>query len=173
MIKHTVRVFAAGAALSAALLVSAPAEAQQGQQARPRQEQQDARGNRQDRLERRVAQLTRRLSLSASQAAQIRRILEEERTQLQALRPSRGEARPRGQARPEGQARPRNGERRQPSPEVAALRQRTQQRVEAVLNDSQRAEYRELRQELESRRGEGRGQRGEGRRDGERPAART
>jgi LTXXQ motif family protein len=156
MIKQTMRFFAAGAALSTALLVSAPAQAQQGQPNRPRQEQQDARGNRQDRLERRVAQLTERLSLSADQAAQIRRILEEERTQMQALRPSRGEARTQGQARPEGQARPRDGERRQPSAEVTALRERTQQRVEAVLNDGQRARYRELRQEMESRRGEGR-----------------
>lgn len=160
----TSRFFAAGAALGAALLLTDPSAAQQGPQGQRQgaRQEQGERGRRdpQQFLDRRVARLTEGLSLSQQQAAQVRRILEEERTQMQTLRADRGEGRAQGQARPQ------NGERRGPPAEFVALRQRTEQRIEAVLSESQRAQYRQLREQRGERGERGdRGQRGEGRQD--------
>ncbi|HEX2205803.1 MAG TPA: Spy/CpxP family protein refolding chaperone [Longimicrobium sp.] len=176
MIKQTTRYFAVAGALAAGLLLSDPASAQQGgQDGRKPGQHQDARGRRGergDRGERRLAQLTERLRLTEQQAAQVRRIFDEERTQMQALRQRNGQgARPQGQPgqRPEG-ARP-DGQRRQPPAEVVALHARTTQQIERVLNEGQRAEFRKLREEREARRREGGERRGgrdgqEGRRQG-------
>lgn len=160
--RSTARFFAAGAVLATSLLLGDPAEAQQHQGGRTEQHQ--TRGNRADRAERRVAQLTQRLQLSADQAARIRRILADERQQLEARRPA-GEARPGGEGRARGQQRP------APSPELRAIRERTEQQIGQVLNERQRAEYRKLREERQQH-GQGRGQRGE-RRGETQPRARS
>jgi hypothetical protein len=174
-----------GAALAAGLLFGAPAQAQDG--ARPQRTEQGQRA-RPDR----VARLTERLQLSADQATRIRAILDQERQQMQALRPARAAGdsargrrpqgeRPRGdraqgqrQQGQRGQARP-DSARRQVPPAVLQLRQRTEQQIEAVLNEGQRTQYRALKAEMESRRGEhrgrGRGERGGREERGRRPAA--
>jgi hypothetical protein len=175
------RVLTAGAALAVGLLVHSPASAQyqQDQQGgRPRWEQ----GQRQDpgqRLDRQVSMLTRRLHLSSSQASQIRDILQQQDEQFRAWRQSHGGERDgRGQGgfqRQQGQqgqggwqGRQGQRERRQLPPELQAIRDRSEQQIERVLNASQRAEYQRLRQERGQwggrERGEG-GQRG-GRQDG-------
>lgn len=179
MIKQTTRYFAVAGALAAGLLLSDPASAQQGghdgHKPGQHQDARGGRGERGDRGERRLAQLTQRLRLTDQQAAQIRQIFEQERTQLQALRQRDGAAaRPQGQPGPRPEGRP-DGQRRQPPAEVVALHERTTQQIERVLNESQRAEFRKLREEHEARRREGgerRGPRGEGERR-EAPAART
>jgi Spy/CpxP family protein refolding chaperone len=156
----TPRMLAMGAALAGGLLLNAPAHAQDHQQHDgPRQEQ----GARQDpgqRLDRQVARLTERLQLSTAQAGQVRRILAREQEQLQAFRQKNG-----GAARPQPGQRP-DGARGQ---ELRAVRERTEQQIERVLNDRQRAEYARLRQERQERGGDRRGGRegGEDRRGGE------
>jgi hypothetical protein len=138
--------------------VALPAAAQQQQHGQYRQEQ--GQGQRQDprqRLDQRVAQLTQRLRLNQGQATQVRRILEQEQQRMQQFRGSRDGQR-------QGQDRARQGgddaQRRQGFEQMRALRQQTDQQIERVLNRTQLAEYRKLRDE----RGQwGRGQRGEGR----------
>ena len=137
-----------GAALAAGLALAPQAGAQSEQQGRPDR----PRGERMDpqqRLERRVGMLTERLQLSQQQAAQIRQILSQEHTQMQAVR-----------QKAEGGA-----SRETLRPEMQSIRQRSEQQIEAVLTEQQRATYRELRESMQKRRGE-RGERGE------RPAAR-
>jgi hypothetical protein len=176
----TMRVLAAGAALGAALLLNAPANAQdQGQYGQGgRGGWGQAQGQRQDpgqRLDRQVAMLTQRLRLSGSQASQIREILQQEQEQMQAWRQDHG-GDPRdgqnGQGRwqrdgqngqggwqRDGQGGQRGGrqgagQRRQLPPELQAIRDRSEQQVERVLNSSQRAQYHQLRAEREQRGGE-------------------
>ena len=136
--------FAAALSLAAAL----PAAAQQQGPDGPRQEQ-GARRDPRQRLEQRVAQLTQRLQLSADQATQVRRILEQEQQQMQQFRASRGEDR--------GQQGGDDAARRQGFEQMRAVRQQTEQQLERVLSPTQLAEYRKLREE----RGQRGGQRGE------------
>lgn len=204
----TMRVLATGAALGAALLLNAPANAQvQGQGGRGGWGQ--AQGQRQDpgqRLDRQVAMLTERLRLSGSQASQIRQILQREEQQMQAWRQQHGgEQRGSGQRAwrrngqngqgtwqrdgqngqggwqrdgqngqgdwqrggQDGQRGDRQGgrQRRQLPAELQAIRDRSEQQIERVLNASQRAQYQQLRAQREQRggeRGQGRGQWGNG-----------
>jgi periplasmic protein CpxP/Spy len=131
-----------GAVLAAGLVLAPQAGAQQGeQQGRSSPE----RGQRMDpaqRLERRIGMLTEQLQLSAQQATQIRQILTQEQTEMQALR----------QKAQDG------GSREALRPEMQAIRQRAEQGIERVLTEQQRAKYGELRAEMEKRRRE----RGEG-----------
>jgi len=90
-------------------------------------------------LERRLQMLTERLQLSSQQATQIRQILTQEQTQLQALR-----------QKAEGGA-----SRESLRPEMQAIRQRTDQQIEGVLTEQQRTTYRELRESMRQRRGKG------------------
>ena len=142
MTKHTTRL-AFGAALAAGLLLAPQAGAQQGeQQGRGRAE----RGQGADpaqRLERRIGMLTERLQLSTQQAAQVRQILTQEQADVQALR-----------QKAEGGA-----SRESLRPEMQAIRQRTEQRIDSVLTAEQRAKYNELREQMRQRRGGERGER--------------
>jgi periplasmic protein CpxP/Spy len=130
-----------GAVLVAGLALAPEAGAQSEQQGRARPE----RGQRMDpaqRLERRVGMLTERLQLSTQQATQIRQILTQEQTDMQALRQK-------------GQG---GASRESLRQEMETIRQRTDQQVEGVLTEQQRTKYRELRESMQKQRGE----RGEG-----------
>ena len=132
------RLLALGAALAAGLVLAPQAGAQSEQQGRP-----DRRGERMDpqqRLERRVGMMTERLQLSQQQATQIRQILTQEHTQMQALRQKAGDGANRESLRPEMQS----------------IRQRTEQQIDGVLTEQQRTTYRELREQMRKERGEGR-----------------
>lgn len=154
---------AVAAALAAGVAFASPATAQQQGSDRPRQGQEQ--GRRMDpaqRLERRVQQLTQRLELSSAQAAQVRSILQQEQQQFAQFRGARGEGRAHGQQRGGDDA-----QRRQGFEQMRAVRERTEQQIERVLNRTQPAEYRQMREQREQRgrdggRGE-RGHRGEGR----------
>ena len=133
-----------GAVLAAGLVLAPQAGAQGEQQGRP---DRGGRGERMDpaqRVERRVSMLTERLQLSQQQATQIRQILSQEQTQVQALR-----------QKAQGGA-----DRESLRPEMQSIRQRTEQQIDGVLTAQQRATYRELRDSMRKERG----QRGEGRR---------
>lgn len=169
----TMRMLATGAALGAALLLNAPANAQD-QAPRDRggwsQRQRPDPGQR---LDRQVAMLTQRLRLSDTQASQIRAILRQEGEQMQAWRQQHaGERRAGGQGGwqrggQDGQRGERQpGQRPQLPPELQAIRDRSEQRIERVLNAGQRAQYQQLRGERQQRGGErglGRGQRADSR----------
>jgi hypothetical protein len=167
------RMLAAGAALATGLLLHTPANAQyqQDQQGGHRWEQ----GQRQDpgqRLDRRVSMLTQRLGLSSGQASQVRRILQQQEQQFQAYRQDHRDQRG---GRAQGGWQGQQGRRPQLPAELQAIRQHSDQQIERMLNDGQRAEYRRLRDERgqwgNQQGGEGRGQRGsrdQGRNDGSR-----
>jgi Spy/CpxP family protein refolding chaperone len=130
-----------GVVLAAGLVLAPQAEAQSEQQGRPDRGAQ--RGERMDpkqRLERRISMLTERLQLSQQQAAQIRQILTQEQTQMQPLW-QKAEA---------------GASRESLRPEIQAIRERTEQQIEGVLTEQQRTTYRELRESMRQRRGEGR-----------------
>ena len=151
---------AVAAALAAGVAFTSPAAAQQQGHDRPRQEQ--GQGRRMDpaqRLERRVQQLTQRLQLSSAQAAQVRGILQQEQRQFAQFRGSRGEGRAQGQQRGGDDA-----QRRQGFEQMRAVRERTEQQIERVLNRTQLAEYRQMREQREQRGRDGGGRRqgGEG-----------
>jgi hypothetical protein len=132
------RILALGAAIAAGLVLAPQAGAQSEQQGRP--DRGGQRGERMDpaqRLERRMSTLNERLQLSTQQAAQIRQILTQEQTQMQALR-QKAEG---GASRESLQA------------EMRAIRQRTEQQIEDVLTEQQRATYRELRESMRRDRG--------------------
>jgi Spy/CpxP family protein refolding chaperone len=136
-----------GAALAIGLLASTI-------DAQERSEGDDRRGARRERfdpaqmLERRVSLLTERLQLSSSQQTQVRSILTEELKAMQAFRPKGGG----GAQRQENRA-----QRDSARTQMRALRERTEQRIESVLTEQQRAKYRELRQSMRDQRGRGRG----------------
>ncbi len=131
-----------GAALAAGLVLAPQAGAQSEQQGRPdRGGQRGERMDPQQRLERRVQMLTERLQLSQQQATQIRQILTQEQTQMQAL-----------WQKAEGGA-----SRESLRPEMQSIRQRTEQQIEGVLTEQQRATYRELRESMRKERGGRRG----------------
>lgn len=160
----TMRMLATGAALGTALLLNAPANAQD--QA-PRDRGEWSQGQRPDpgqRLDRQVAMLTQRLQLSSTQASQIREILQQQEQQLQAWRQQhageRGGGQRGGQDGQRGDRQP--GQRRQLPPELQAIRDRSEQQIERVLNADQRAQYQQLRAERQQRGGE----RGQGRAPG-------
>lgn len=152
-------------ALVAGLAVASTARAQgQGQNA-PSQGQQkrEGRGQRdpQQRIDRRISELTQSLQLSADQQTRIRMILNNERTQMEALRQKNGLQGPQGRVeRPDGQ-RPDSAERgehggrgrgfggRNMPPEVKTLHDQTEKQIEGVLNSTQLAKYRQLRQQRE------------------------
>ena len=130
------RLLALGAALAAGLVLVPNVEAQSGEQ----QQGRPGRGERVDpaqRLERRVNMLTERLQLSTQQAAQVRQVLTQEQTQVQALR-----------QKAEGGA-----DREELRSEMQSIRQRTEQQIEAVLTEQQRTTYRALREQMRERRG--------------------
>ena len=151
------RLLTVGAAIAGSVLVAAEAGAQAGAQDRQRG---DRRAERlvdpAQRAERRIAMLTERLQLSSQQQTQIRQILADERQQVQALFPEGRKAgdfrRPRaqGDARRGDASRPdsaRREEMRAKMQQMRAIRERSEQRVEGVLTERQRAEYRTLREE--------------------------
>jgi hypothetical protein len=134
------RLLAAGAALAAGLLVSDAASAQYLQRQGAGREQGTPPAST-EQVGRRVEQLTQQLQLSAEQAANVRRILEQEQAYLQE----------RGKELAERETRPwwgkdGGGARRQqgPSPETRVFRQRAERQIERLLNDAQRARYRQL-----------------------------
>src|SRR6185503_11820122 len=165
---------ATGAALIASLAL-VPSAFAQGQSAPPQQGQgrEGGRGERMDpqqRIDRRIAKMTEQLQLNAGQQAKIRSIYNDERTQMEALRKNAGSQglddrqgqAPNGQ-RPDsargGEGRGRGG-RGGPPPEVRAIHDKTEKQIEGVLNATQLAKYRELKQQREQERakheGEGR-----------------
>jgi hypothetical protein len=89
--------------------------------------------------------LTERLQLNASQQTQVRSILTEELKAMQAFRPKGGNARGQGD----------RDQRDSVRAQMRAARERTEQRIEGVLTEQQRARYQELRKEIEERRGRG------------------
>jgi hypothetical protein len=90
------------------------------------------------RIERRVSMMTERLQLSQAQATQIRQILTQESEQTRAIFEK-------------GQ----NGADREAlRPELKSVRQGTEQKIDAVLTESQRKTYAELRDQMRQRRGE-------------------
>jgi periplasmic protein CpxP/Spy len=126
-----------GAALAAALVLAPEAGAQSEQQGRTRPE----RGQRMDpaqRIERRVTMMTERLQLSQPQATQIRQILTQESEQMRAIFEK-------------GQS---GGDRDALRPEIQSVRDGTEKKIDAVLTDSQRKSYAELREQMRQRRGE-------------------
>ena len=151
-------------ALMAGFAVVSTASAQgQGQNAPSQgQERREGRGQRdpQQRIDHRISELTQSLQLSADQQSRIRTILNNERTQMEALRQKNGLQGPQGRVeRPDGQ-RPDSAQRerggrgrgfggRNMPPEVKALRDQTEKQIEGVLNSTQLAKYRELRQQRE------------------------
>ena len=128
-----------GAVLAAGLVLAPQAGAQSEQQGRPGRPERGQRMDPQQRVERRISMLTERLQLSQQQATQLRQILTEEQTQLQPLW-QRAEA---------------GADRESLRPEMKAIRQRTEQRIEGVLTEQQRTTYRELRESMRKERGEG------------------
>jgi hypothetical protein len=165
------RLLAVGAALAGSVLVTAtacaPADTQNRQRGDRRAERQTDSAQR---AERRIAMLTARLQLSSQQQTQLRQILAEERRQVQALFPDgrrrgdvRGPRRPDDARRERGANRPdsaRREEMRATMEKARAIREQTEQRIEGVLTERQRAEYRALREE-QRKRFEQRGPRGE------------
>src|SRR5687767_13043970 len=126
-----------GAALAAALVLAPQAGAQSEQQGRTRPE----RGQRMDpaqRIERRVSMMTERLQLSQPQATQIRQILTQESEQMRAI----------------FEKRQNGGDREALRPEIQLVREGADKRIDAVLTDSQRKSYAELREQMRQRRGE-------------------
>src|SRR5256885_16741998 len=163
-------VAASAAALIASLALAPVAFGQQGQNVPQGQQCGEGRGSRdpQQMVDRRVSMLTESLQLSADQQTRIRTILNNERTQMDALRQKNGLQRPddRGErpngARPDS-ARGQRGERgeggrpggfggRNMPPEVKALHDQTEKQIEGVLSSAQLAKYRELRQQREQER---------------------
>jgi len=138
------RALAAGAALVAGL-VAAPAAHAQDRPERGERQEQGQRATPRERLDRRVAMLTERLSLNADQATRIRAVLEEQGAEMQRLREARG-----GQDRAQ---RPEGGGRGEGMAEARASQQRYETRIEAVLTESQRAAYTELRESQRRRSG--------------------
>ena len=145
------RLLAVGAMIAGGVLVTAEAGAQERQRGDRRAE---GRMDPAQRAERRIAMLTERLHLSSQQQTQIRQILAEEREQVRALFPNgRGPGEFRG---PHGQGDARRGDANRPDSarreemrarmqQMQTIRERTEQRIEGVLTERQRAEYRELR----------------------------
>ena len=126
-----------GAALAAGLVLAPEAGAQSEQQGRTRPE----RGQRMDpaqRIERRVSMMTERLQLSQPQATQIRQILTQESEQMRAIFEK-------------GQN---GGDREALRPEMQSVREGTEKKIDAVLTESQRKSYAELREQMRQRRGE-------------------
>lgn|SRR5256885_2455534 len=161
--------FVAGnaAALIATLALAPVAFGQQGQSVPQGQQRGEGRGPRdpQQMVDRRVSMMTESLQLSAAQQASIRTILNNERTQMDALRQKNGLQRPDG-ARPDSARgeRGEGGERgergrgpggfggRNMPPEVKALHDQTEKQIEGVLNSTQLTKYRELRQQHDQER---------------------
>ena len=146
------RLFAAGAALMAGVLLTPQAHAQGQPRGGARSEQ---RMDPAQRLERQVAFLTERLRLTSEQAARVRQILLQEREQMQALR-----------QRADAQS---GSSRESLREEVRAIRERTVQQIEGVLTEQQRSTYRELREAQRRERPES----GQRRPRGDRPRAGT
>jgi Spy/CpxP family protein refolding chaperone len=134
------------AVLAAGLALAPQAGAQSEQQGRPeRRERMDPA----QRIERRVSMLTERLQLSQPQATQIRQILTEESTQMRALF-----------EKMQGGA-----DRESVRPQVQALRENTEKKIDGVLTAQQRATYTQLREQRRkerSERGDARRPRAEG-----------
>ena len=152
---------ATAAALIASLAVAPAAFGQQQGQNYPQgQERREGRGPRdpQQMIDGRVARMTQELQLTADQQTRIRAILNNERTQMEALRQKNGFQRPGDGQRPDG-ARPDSARRgegrgrgfggRQMPPEFKALRDQTDKQIEGVLSSSQLTKYRELRAQRE------------------------
>jgi Spy/CpxP family protein refolding chaperone len=143
MMKHNLpRLAAVGAALAIGLFAST-VDAQGRPQGDDRSSGRAERRDPAQMLERRVSFLTEQLQLSASQQTQVRSILSEEQTAVQALRPR-------------GQARPDSARRDSVRAQMQSIRQRTNERLERVLTAEQRAKHAELQKSMQDRRG-GRG----------------
>lgn len=121
-------------------------------QARMRQQ----RMNPAQRLERHIQMLTRRLQLTPQQATQIRTILREEQTRRLAARPQGGWR--------NGQ-RPDSTQMRQLRERMRAEREQTRRRIEAVLNEQQRATFRQMEARQTERRVDRRRERRDERRE--------
>ena len=143
---------AIGTAIVGSVVVTPTASAQSGS---PLQDH--ARGQRMDpqqMINRRVAMMTQNLSLSNTQQVQIRTILTEERTQLEALRKNAANQRPEDRAAPppeDGAPGAVRSERGGPPPEVRAIIDRSEKQIESVLNPRQLITYRQLRQKEQQR----------------------
>jgi Spy/CpxP family protein refolding chaperone len=131
------RTLALGAALVVGAAMHAPLLEAQSPQQRPSQEQQ--RMDPAQRIERQVTMLTERLQLTPDQTGQVRAILTREQEQMRAQMEQRGQQ--------SGQNREAVMER------MRALRERTDQQINAALTEQQRAAYQALREETGSQRG--------------------
>jgi Spy/CpxP family protein refolding chaperone len=119
------RVLTVGATLAAALLLAAPARAQQ--HAHPQEHQEHA-----QHLDQMMAHMTSELRLSADQATRIRGIMERVMEQFQALHASHAG----------------HGSGGEPPAEARALHERTMQQVEEVLTAAQRTRFREMVEQM-------------------------
>jgi protein CpxP len=141
------RLVAVGVALAIGLFASTV----DAQGRPPGDDRRGGRGERLDpaqRLERRVSFLTEQLQLDASQQTQVRSILTQELSAMQALRP---------QARREDGQRLPDAARDSVRAQMQQIHQRTEQRVAGVLNAQQRTKYEELQKQRKDQRGRGRG----------------
>lgn len=122
------RVLATGAALAAALLMAAPARAQQhAPQAGHAHQQHQA-----QHLDQMLAHMTSELRLSADQATRIRGIMERTMEQFQALHAAHASG----------------GQGAQPPAEARALHERAMQQVEEVLTAEQRTRFRAMMEQM-------------------------
>jgi Spy/CpxP family protein refolding chaperone len=101
------------------------------------------------RIDRRVAFLTERLQLTDRQQADVRRVLTEQSNQMRTLFPQGRDFRRDGANRPD------SAQRAELRNKMQAIRERTEQRIDAVLTDRQRTAYRELREAQRNERGRG------------------
>jgi len=167
---NRLRLLAAAATLAGTLAIAPALEAQAPSRDSARAEQGMRRGPRGDRMQRmnpaqrvdrQVAHLTERLSLSEQQATQIRRILTQEHEQMTLVMEQAGMQRPdSARARDGRSARPSEAEREAMRArmqvvrtQMDAVRAQTAQRVEAVLTAEQRETWRTLRDQRPAGRG--------------------
>lgn len=122
------RMLATGAALVAALLMAAPARAQQHAPPAGHVHQQDHAQH----LDQMLAHVTSELRLSADQATRIRAIMERTMEQFQAMHAAHASGRPGAQ----------------PPAEARALHERAMQQVEEVLTPDQRTRFRAMVEQM-------------------------
>ncbi|HEU0014538.1 MAG TPA: hypothetical protein VFQ45_12685 [Longimicrobium sp.] len=141
--RRTPRVLAVAAALMGGLLLGAPARAQQDP---PRPPHEHGPQDMQRHMDQMVAHMTEHLQLTADQATRIRGILAETGRQMHAFHERMKQS---------GQAHPPHGPGHEPPAEMRALHDRTMQQIDAVLTESQRARFAQLREEMHKRHGAG------------------
>jgi Spy/CpxP family protein refolding chaperone len=162
-IRQRLALIAAGAAIVGSFAFASSAVAQDQDQGAARGQQDGRRFDPAQMTERRISRMTETLQLSQSQVTQIRAILTDEHTQMEALRKNGDAQRPDDRAGPpqgnDGNGRPDAGRggaggRRELPPEVKAIRDKSESRIAAVLTPQQLSTYRAQQAERAKRGGE-------------------